>query len=320
MKEKHFKPSKKRSNLPGKNRHGSLNGSRNGNPHAKPPGKFEGKAQEKFQGKSQGKAQGRFQEKPQTTQDLHYPKDSLIGGFHPVNELISKTGFYSDDELLLARSHDDRISHLLQKAKKADVNIRYVTFDELSRLLGQEHHQGIVLYRSHSISFPELTTEDMEKGGVFVVLESLQDPGNLGTIIRSVAAFGANGLVLSKHETAPLGQSALKSSAGALLHVPVLQTGRIASFLQNYTKDPAVCIIGSTMDGELLNRQSLSELRDLYKTIFLVFGSEENGLSRLVKERCHHVFKIPQTDTIQSLNVAQAVSVFLYEFCGKYLS
>ncbi|MDH4200556.1 MAG: RNA methyltransferase [Spirochaetia bacterium] len=244
-------------------------------------------------------------------------KRSVTGGFHPVDELISKNGFLPGDELLVSRTPGKRIQEILYKAKKAGVNVVSVSGERLAQLLGSEHHQGIVLIRSAEIKIPELTEEVILKGGIFVVLESVQDPGNLGVIARSIAAFGANGLILSKHESAPIGQSAMKSSAGSLVNVPVMHTGRIASFLQGWVDNFDVCIVGTSLAGEVLTPAKVADLKTRHKIIFLVFGSEQSGLSRLAGERCHVLLKIPQTSTVQSINVAQAATIFLYEFCTR---
>jgi len=244
-------------------------------------------------------------------------KKTIVGGFHPVDELISKNGFLTGDELHVSKNPGKRIQELLFKAKKSNVAIYYDSNERLTKLLEEENHQGIVLVRSEALSIPELTDEDILEGGVFVVLESVQDPGNLGVIARSIAAFGAAGLILSKHESAPLGQSAMKSSAGSLVNVRVMYTSRIGSFLQKWVDEPEVGIVGTSLEGELMTASTVGELKKRHRTILLVFGSEQSGLSRLVSERCHYLLKIPQTDKVQSINVAQAASIFLYEFCSR---
>lgn len=246
-------------------------------------------------------------------------KKTIVGGFHPVDEIISKNGFLPGDELHVARGPGKRIQELLFKARKAGVLVYQDSSEKLTRILGDESHQGIVLVRTETLAIPELTEEDIREGGVFVVLESVQDPGNLGVIARSVAAFGASGLIMARHESAPLGQSAMKSSAGSLVHVRVMYTSRIGSFLQKWVDDPDVGIVGTSLEGKNMTPETAAEIKAQYKTVFLVFGAEQSGLSRLVSERCHYLFKIPQTDKVQSINVAQAATVFLYEFCGRSL-
>jgi len=246
-------------------------------------------------------------------------KKTVVGGFHPVDELISKNGFFPGDELHVSRGPGKRIQELLFKAKKSGVRVYHEPNERLAQLLGDENHQGIVLIRTEALEIPELTEDDIREGGVFVVLESVQDPGNLGVIARSVSAFGADGLILAKHESAPLGQSAMKSSAGSLVNVRVMYTSRIGSFLQRWLDDPEIGIVGTSLEGEIMTPDLARTLRARHRTIFLVFGSEQSGLSRLVSERCHYLLKIPQTDNVQSINVAQAATVFLYEFCGRAL-
>jgi len=257
--------------------------------------------------------------KPNNPQRNPDKKKTIVGGFHPVDELISKNGFFPGDELHVSRTPGKRIQEILQKAKKSGIGIFHESNEKLEHILGDENHQGIVLVRSESLAIPELTEEEILEGGVFVVLESVQDPGNLGVIARSIAAFGASGMILSKHESAPLGQSAMKSSAGSLVNVRVLYTSRIGSFLQKWTDEPDVGIIGTSLTGENMNANTAEEFKRRFKTILLVFGSEQNGLSRLVSERCHYLLKIPQTDKVQSINVAQAATIFLYEFCARQL-
>jgi 23S rRNA (guanosine2251-2'-O)-methyltransferase len=246
-------------------------------------------------------------------------KKTIVGGFHPVDELISKNGFFPGDELHVSRTPGKRIQEILFKAKKSNVPVFHESNERLTQLLGDENHQGIVLVRTEALEIPELTDDDIREGGIFVVLESVQDPGNLGVIARSIAAFGADGLILSKHESAPLGQSAMKSSAGSLVNVRVMYTSRIGSFLQKWLDDPEIGIVGTSLAGEDMKATTAIDLKKRHRTILLVFGSEQSGLSRLVSERCHYLLKIPQTDKVQSINVAQAATVFLYEFCSRAL-
>jgi 23S rRNA (guanosine2251-2'-O)-methyltransferase len=148
--------------------------------------------------------------------------------------------------------------------------------------------------------------------GVVVALDSLNDPQNLGAIIRSCAAFGVKAIVLPRRQTPPLNETVFRVSRGALSQVPVCFIGGLSGFLERAKKNnPEVLILGAAIRGNplkefLLNNKVTNGLR------VLCLGPEGSALSRLASERCDYLVSIEQRENVESLNVAAAASILLY--------
>ncbi|MES0490930.1 MAG: 23S rRNA (guanosine(2251)-2'-O)-methyltransferase RlmB [Leptospirales bacterium] len=242
-----------------------------------------------------------------------------VAGYHPVSTLVDETGFYKDDIVYVSRMDDGRVEKILRRANKSGIRIKKVSFKELSTLWGEKNHQGIMLLRQGAPSLLEFGFEQMEQnGGIYVALDGVLDPANVGAIARSMVAFGAKGLVIPKKRAAPAGEAAMKSSAGALVKLPVFHVGGIANFLFQ-ARDKDFFVIGTSLQGEVLrSEQAQSTIKD-YDKIVLVMGSEEKGLSDLVEKRCDLLWKLPQTSSMDSLNVSVATAIFLYELTKNSL-
>ena len=250
------------------------------------------------------------------------PQDKMsqkTAGYHPVSTLVDETGFYKDDILYVSRMDDGRVEKILRRASKAGVQIKKVSFKELSSLWGEKNHQGVMLVRLGAPSLLEFGFEQMEQnGGIYVALDGVQDPANVGAIARSMVAFGAKGLVIPKKRAAPAGEAAMKSSAGALVKLPLFHVGGIANFLfQAREKD--FFVIGTSLQGEVLRSEAAKSIAEEHDKIVLVMGSEEKGLSDLVEKRCDQLWKLPQTSQMDSLNVSVATAIFLYELTKNSL-
>jgi len=244
----------------------------------------------------------------------HADPESIVYGVHSIEELFRVTGVYGDDRLLLSRHDESKVLSILTRARKQGIAVERRKPEQLTELCGSDHHQGIVLLRYQKTELVPLEPEDMvQNGGLYVAVENVTDPGNLGALIRSMAAFGARGLFISKFETAPLNHSVMKSSAGHMARMPVHYVPRMGSFLLQAQK-LGVLIVGTSLEGELLSRSAVEGLKSQGRPILLVMGSEEKGLSQLVMQRCDYLFKIPISSDVQSLNVSAAGAVILYEF------
>lgn len=239
-------------------------------------------------------------------------KTTVVYGVHAVETLVRERGFYENDELYISRN-DQRLRQLLQKANKNNIQVRRVSPGEIEKRCGSERHQGVALVFDGDLSPPELTKEDLDKPGIFVALDNIQDPQNLGAIIRTMEALGARGLILPRHESAPLTEAVLKVSSGAMLHLPVMFTGKIAAFLNNI-KDKNICVVGASLDGERLTADGARDIVSQYETVVLVLGSEQKGIAPLAKKRCQRLFKIEQRGKTESLNVSASAAIFLHQF------
>jgi 23S rRNA (guanosine2251-2'-O)-methyltransferase len=208
---------------------------------------------------------------------------------------------------------DDRVKESLSLATKRGLNVLEVMRPELDRLSGPDAvHQGIALkVPAYEYAHPlEMLEKIISRAQVplLVALDGITDPRNLGAIIRSAAAFGAQGIIVPQRRTVGVTASAWKTSAGAAARIPVAMAGNLTQTLKEL-KSNGVFVLGLDGGGDV----SLPGLALAKQPVVLVVGNEGKGLSRLVTETCDAVVSIPIDKATESLNAGIAVSVALYE-------
>ena len=239
----------------------------------------------------------------------------LIFGRNAVKEAV-KAG-RSIDKILVQTEPDGSLREIVSLAKDAKVIVHEVNrkkLDEVCLPFGHggktANHQGIVAYTA-GVEYCEvsdilaLAAEKGEKPFV-VVLDGVEDPHNLGSIIRSADCAGAHGVILGKHRSAPVTAAAVKASAGASEHMKIARVVNISAALEEL-KGAGLWIAGADMDGQSMYRQ------DMTGAFALVIGNEGEGLSRLVKERCDYLVSIPMQGHVDSLNAGVAAGILLFE-------
>ena len=229
----------------------------------------------------------------------------IIYGINPVLEAIKAK---RAKEIWVAQRADDRLQKLLEEAARSSVRIRFVTRDELDQAAKRGAHQGVVAEVERRT---EATLEDLAAGtdgpALIVVLDEVEDPQNVGAILRTVDACGASGVVRQTRRAAPLEGAAAKASAGAVNHVAVADVVNIARSLEDLKK-AGVWTVGLDADAKMAYYEW-----DLTLPTAIVVGAEGHGLRRLVRERCDQVVGIPMLGHVGSLNVSVATGVVLYE-------
>lgn len=208
---------------------------------------------------------------------------------------------------------DDRLREILKLAAQRSIALLEVTRTQLDRLTGEAVHQGVALQLPpYSYEHPDdllATALDADESALMVALDSVTDPRNLGAIVRSAAAFGASGVIIPERRSAGMTAAAWKTSAGAAARVPIARATNLTRTLRSYA-DAGCVLVG--LDGSAPTE--LGDLGDaLTGPVVLVVGSEGAGLSRLVRETCHHVAAIPISTTVESLNAGVAAGIALYE-------
>ena len=212
---------------------------------------------------------------------------------------------------------DDRVKEAISLANHRRIPINEVTRPEIDRMTGNDAvHQGIALQvPPYKYDHPmELLDRILDRDQVplIVALDGITDPRNLGAIIRSVAAFGGQGVVLPQRRSTGVTASAWKTSAGAAARVPVALAGNLTTTLKEFKKR-GLFVIGLDGDGSV----SLPQLNLANEPLVIVVGSEGKGLSRLVQENCDAVVSIPINAATESLNAGIAASVTLYEIATQ---
>ncbi len=231
----------------------------------------------------------------------------IIYGINPVAEALP-TGRVR--EIRVAGRGDDRIAKVLAAAAARGVRVRYVTRDALDADANGGVHQGVV---ADVAPRPAATLEDLVRPTpsgdppLIVVLDAVEDPHNVGAILRSVDAAGASGVVRQTRRAASLEGAAAKASAGAVHHVAIADVVNIARALEEL-KEAGVWTVGLDEAGE-----NPYYRLDLTVPTALVVGAEGQGLRRLVRERCDFVASIPMAGHVSSLNVSAAAAIVLFE-------
>ncbi len=234
------------------------------------------------------------------------PKGEIVSGRNAVLEALRAS--VPATELIVARSIDvdDRVAEALQLALHHQLPIREVHRAELEGI--NANSQGIILaIKPYQYSSFQEIAERANHPILIVALDGVTDPRNLGAIVRSAAAFGAAGVVMTERRAAAMTASAWKSSSGAAARLPVAQVTNMARTIED-AKKLGCFVIG--LDGE--SDQTLSGMKVAKENVMIVVGSEGKGLSRLVREKCDLVVSIPMRATTESLNASVATSIALF--------
>jgi 23S rRNA (guanosine2251-2'-O)-methyltransferase len=239
------------------------------------------------------------------------PGPEILAGPHAVLEAI-RAGRRTLHRIYLARQEKgDAIQAILREARDRGVPVIVRPRGDLDRLAGGAAHQGVV---AEAGTFPYLEPDEVVAralrgpgAALLVVLDGIQDPHNLGAIIRTAEAAGAHGLILPRDRAAPITAAAVRSSAGASEHVAVAQVTNLAAFLA-WLKTQGVWVVGAdAASGRLLYAV------DLTGPLALVIGAEGRGLRPLVKSRCDLTVRIPVVGMVGSLNASCAAAVCIFE-------
>lgn len=237
-------------------------------------------------------------------------KEEIIYGLNPAMEALR--GTRKTFELFIAgTSADKRLEKLLKLAAEKGVPVRHREKADLSKLCGNDHHQGVAL-RVEGFAYAELDAildrcRDSGENGLIIVLDGIQDPHNLGAIIRSAACAGAHGVIIPKDRAAGVTPTVEKASAGAVETIPVTQVTNIAQTLEELKK------AGFWIYGASDNASALLYQQDLTGATVLVIGNEGEGIRPLVRKKCDAIFSIPMQGGINSLNASVATGIALFE-------
>ncbi|MCR4656041.1 MAG: 23S rRNA (guanosine(2251)-2'-O)-methyltransferase RlmB [Lachnospiraceae bacterium] len=233
----------------------------------------------------------------------------MIEGRNAVIEAF-RAGKPIDRLFILDGCKDGPILTIKREAGKADVIIKYVDKEVLDRMSETGHHQGVIAegeeYEYSDIE--DIFKKASEKGEdpFIFILDNIEDPHNLGAVIRTANLCGAHGVIIPKDRAARLSASVARASAGAINYTPVVKVVNIARTIEELKKR-GLWFVCADMDGDLMYKA------DLTGPVGLVIGSEGKGVGRLVREKCDHVLRIPMKGDIDSLNASVAAGVLAYE-------
>ena len=236
-------------------------------------------------------------------------KEQTIEGRNAVLEAF-RSGKTIDKLYILDGCQDGSISNIKREARRQDTIINFVTKERLDQLSSTGHHQGVI---AQAAAYSYATVEEMletarEKGEdpFLILLDNIEDPHNLGAIIRTANLAGAHGVIIPKRRAAGLTAVVARASAGALNYTPVAKVTNLMAAIKEL-KEKGLWFVCADMGGE-----TMYELK-LTGPIGLVIGNEGEGVSRLVREACDFTASIPMKGNIDSLNASVAAGVLAYE-------
>jgi 23S rRNA (guanosine2251-2'-O)-methyltransferase len=228
-------------------------------------------------------------------------------GFHAVEEALA-AGRPLDRIVIASGRHGERVEAVVQLAKSRGVPVRFEDRQQIDRLAGSREHQGIIALAAAK---PVAGLEDLLRTntghGLLVLLDGVEDPHNLGAIVRTSLAAGADGVVIPERRAVGLTDAVERASAGALAHLTVARVKNLVRAMEEM-KEAGYWMVGLDERAEKIYTDV-----DLKGSIGLVLGSEGQGLHELTRKRCDFLVSIPTTGPVRSLNVSVAAGVMLFE-------
>lgn len=243
-------------------------------------------------------------------------KEFTIEGRNAVLEAF-RSGKTIDKLFVLDGCQDGPVKSIIREAKKTDTIINFVDKERLDRLAGTGHHQGVV---AQAAAYEYAEVEDILKAAkdkgeapFIFILDEIEDPHNLGAIIRTANQAGVHGVIIPKRRAVGLTATVAKTSAGAINYTPVAKVTNISKTIEDLKKQ-GMWFVCADMDGTTMYDLNLTG------PIGLVIGNEGSGVGRLVKEKCDFVASIPMKGDIDSLNASVAAGVLAYEIVRQRMT
>ncbi|GIN14560.1 23S rRNA (guanosine(2251)-2'-O)-methyltransferase RlmB [Shouchella clausii] len=241
-------------------------------------------------------------------------KEEFIVGKNPVIEAI-KSGHPIHKIWIGDQSQKGQMTKLTQLAKEQNVLVQTAPKRKLDQLVGHSNHQGVVAsvaayeYADMDALFAKAAAAN--EAPFFLVLDEIEDPHNLGSIMRTADAVGAHGIIIPKRRSVGLTQTVAKASTGAIEYIPVVRVTNLARTMDELKKQ-GLWFAGTDAAAEGDYREA-----DYNLPLCLVIGSEGKGISRLIKEKCDFLVSIPMKGRVTSLNASVAASLLMYEVFHK---
>lgn len=242
-------------------------------------------------------------------------EEFVIEGRNAVIEAF-RAGKTIDKLFVLEYCKEGSMNTVLREAKKQGTVINYVKRERLDQMSETGKHQGVIAYIAAyeygSVEDILKKAEDKGEQPFVIILDDIEDPHNLGAIVRTANLAGAHGVIIPKHRASGLTATVVKASAGAINYTPVAKVTNISKTIEEL-KEKGLWFVCADMDGT-----TMYDL-DLKGPIGLVIGNEGKGVSRLVKEKCDFIAKVPMFGDIDSLNASVAAGVLAYEIVRQRL-
>lgn len=265
------------------------------------PGKFTKPA-----GTTRGKGAARLLEPARPSEDILIGRNAVIEALkntRRVNRLLIAEGAGT-------KNGDGSLGEIIALAREKKVKFETVPRETIEGIASGHRHQGVIAYVApvEYADLDEVVNEAAAKEApLLILLDGIEDPHNLGAILRTADAVGADGVLLPRHHSVPLNATVAKTSAGAIEYVPVARIGNIAQTLKELKKK-GFWVYGADMDGDCDYDKA-----DFTGPVVLIIGSEGQGMARLTRENCDTIVSLPMAGKINSLNASVAGAILMYE-------
>lgn len=264
----------------------------------------------KFEKEASRRKRPQMEAEPKRREEPRELPDDVLVGRNAVTEAL-KSGRGINKLWIASGDREGSVSEIAALAKERGIVVQYVKRAKIEALAGGHRHQGVLAYVA-PVPYAELddilkAAEEKGEAPFLVLLDELEDPHNLGALLRTADATGVHGILIPKRRSVSLNATVAKTSAGAVEYVPVARIGNIAQTLKKL-KEKGFWVAGADMDGEKAYYEA-----DLTGPLVLVVGSEGRGMSRLTKEACDFIVSMPMVGRINSLNASVAGSILMYE-------
>jgi len=259
------------------------------------------------------KREDRRGDRPEKRFDRHQSAQDAVAGKNSVVEALRAKVPAKELVVAIKVEIDEKISEAIRLAKNSDLPIKELPRRALDDLTGSANHQGIALVIKpfNYTEFDKLIS-NAKKPMMLIGLDGITDPHNLGAVVRSAAAFGADGVVIPERRNASMTGSAWKASAGAAARMPISQVTNLVRSIED-AKKAGCFVIGLDAEGDA----TLAKMNLATESIFIIVGSEGKGLSRLVRDKCDLVVSIPMQSTVESLNASVATAIVMYQVAAE---
>ena len=264
----------------------------------------------KFERETPRRKRPQMEAEPKRREEPRELPDDVLVGRNAVTEAL-KSGRGINKLWIASGDREGSVAEIAALAKERGIVVQYVERAKIESLAGGHRHQGVLAYVA-PVPYAELddilkAAEEKGEAPFLVLLDELEDPHNLGALLRTADATGVHGILIPKRRSVSLNATVAKTSAGAVEYVPVARIGNIAQTLKKL-KEKGFWVAGADMDGEKAYYEA-----DLTGPLVLVVGSEGRGMSRLTKDACDFIVSMPMVGRINSLNASVAGSILMYE-------
>jgi 23S rRNA (guanosine2251-2'-O)-methyltransferase len=259
------------------------------------------------------KREDRRPDRPEKRFDRRQSAQDAVAGKNSVVEALRAKVPAKELVVAIKVEIDEKISEAIRLAKNSDLPIKELPRRALDDLTGSANHQGIALViKPFNYTEFDKLIGNAKKPMMLIGLDGITDPHNLGAVVRSAAAFGADGVVIPERRNASMTGSAWKASAGAAARMPISQVTNLVRSIED-AKKAGCFVIGLDAEGDA----TLAKMNLATESIFIIVGSEGKGLSRLVRDKCDLVVSIPMQSTVESLNASVATAIVMYQVAAE---